>query len=48
MKQYWFNNSLVDAQLRKEVINVKGGDSVVENISLTVFGPVMYDHTFHN
>ncbi len=48
MKEYWYNGAWVPSEFRKEVIKVKGKPDVVENIAITVFGPVIYDHQFAN
>ena len=42
-KEYWYNNAWKPAQQRIEEIKVKGGESVFDTVSYTVFGPVMYD-----
>lgn len=46
MSEYMFNGQWVKAEHRKEVIKVRGGGDSVENIAMTVFGPVIYDN--HN
>ncbi len=47
MKEYWFNGAWLKAETRKEVIRVKGmAEEQVENIAMTVFGPVMYDKSY--
>jgi penicillin amidase len=43
MNEYMFNGAWTKAVHRKEVIKVKGVGDSVENIAMTVFGPVMYD-----
>ncbi len=48
MQQYLLNGKLQQSTFRKEVIKVKGGNDVVENIAMTVFGPVMYDRSYPN
>jgi penicillin amidase len=48
MQEYWFNGNLTKASFRKEVIKVKGRNDVIENIAMTEFGPVMYDHKYPN
>ena len=35
-------------KIRKEIIKVRGQKDIVENIAMTVFGPVMYDQHFPN
>lgn len=48
MNEYWFNGAWVKATHRREVIKVRGKPDQVENIALTVFGPVMYDKAYSN
>ncbi len=48
MQEYWFDSAWRKTEFRKEIIKVKGKPDVVENIAMTMFGPVMYDHTFPN
>lgn len=48
MKEYWYNGAWIKAEQRQEVIKVKGAPDQVENIAMTKFGPVMYDHTYKN
>lgn len=48
MQEYWYNGEWIKATTRKEIIKVKGKPDQVENIAMTVFGPVMYDKTFSN
>jgi penicillin amidase len=44
MSEYMLNGQWTKATQRKEVIKVKGVGDSVENIAMTVFGPVIYDH----
>jgi penicillin amidase len=46
MQQYWFDSAWKNTTFRKEIIKVKGKPDVVENIAMTMFGPVMYDNKF--
>ncbi len=46
MQEYWFNGEWKKSELRKEIIKVKGQPDNIETIAITVFGPVMYDHTY--
>ncbi|MDB5192829.1 MAG: penicillin acylase [Segetibacter sp.] len=48
MQEYKFNGQWQKSTFRKEVIKVKDGSEVVENIAMTVFGPVMYDRHYAN
>lgn len=43
--QYRFNNEWKNASQRIEVIRVKGKPDVLDTVSYTIFGPVIYDHT---
>jgi penicillin amidase len=43
LQEYWFDGTWVKATQRKEVIKVKNGETIEENIAMTLFGPVMYD-----
>ena len=45
-KEYWFNNAWQPTQQRIESIFVKGGATVFDTVSYTIFGPVMYDGAF--
>jgi penicillin amidase len=46
MQEYWFNGSWKTAELRKEIIKVKGKPNVEEKMAMTVFGPVMFDQQY--
>ncbi len=46
MRQYWYNGGWRPTTLRKEVIHIKGKPDDVENIAMTVWGPVMYDYRY--
>ena len=48
MRAYWYNNAWQKTTFRKEIIKVRGQKDMVENIAMTVFGPVMYDQHFPN
>ncbi len=43
MSQYWYKGSWQPTTFRKEVIHVRGKPDDVENIAMTVWGPVTYD-----
>ena len=45
-KEYWFDSAWVPTQIRVEEIRVKGGQTILDSVAYTVFGPVMYDHDF--
>jgi penicillin amidase len=42
-REYWFNNGWKTAENRVEKIIVKDGNTILDTVSYTVFGPVMYD-----
>jgi penicillin amidase len=44
-REYWFNKAWKPAENRVEEITVKGGVTVLDTVSYTVFGPVMYDRS---
>lgn len=46
MSEYWYNGSWQPTTFRREVIHVRGKPDDVENIAMTVWGPVTYDHTY--
>ncbi|HWB25998.1 MAG TPA: penicillin acylase family protein [Chitinophagaceae bacterium] len=45
---YLYNYEWKKAGIRKEVIKIKGKPDHVENIPLTIWGPVMYDKSYGN
>jgi penicillin amidase len=48
LQEYCYKGTWVKADTRKEVIKIKGKPDLVENIAMTVFGPVMYDDSYKN
>ena len=48
LSEYMFNGVWTKAEHRQEVIKIKGKPDLVENIAMTVFGPVMYDKAYKN
>ena len=46
MREYWYNGKWQPTTFRKEVIKIKGKPDDVENIAMTVWGPVMYDRSY--
>ncbi len=48
MQEYKYNGVWKKAEIREEIIKVKGGADVTEKIAMTVWGPVMYDKQFGN
>lgn len=43
---YWFNNQWKNSNIRIEHIAIKDQNEVLDTVSYTVFGPVMYDESF--
>lgn len=48
LSSYYYNGEWVEAGHRQEVIRIKGKPDLVENMAMTVFGPVMYDKSYKN
>lgn len=48
LSSYYYNGEWVAAEHRQEVIKIKGKPDLVENMAMTVFGPVMYDQSYKN
>lgn len=48
MQEYMYNGEWKKATIRNEIIKVKGSPAVTERISMTVFGPVMFDKHYQN
>jgi len=46
MNEYWFNGEWVKSSRREEVIRVRGSKEMNDTVTYTIFGPVIYDHTF--
>ncbi|MET0391665.1 MAG: penicillin acylase family protein [Chitinophagaceae bacterium] len=46
MNEYWFDSSWVKAEKRVEPIRVRGQAMLQDTVVYTLFGPVIYDHTF--
>jgi penicillin amidase len=46
--EYWFNGKWNTAEKRTEVIKVKDSADVIEQIPMTVWGPIMYDAHYQN
>lgn len=44
--EYWFNGEWKKADKRVEIIRVKGQPDLLDTVSYTLFGPVMYDDTY--
>ncbi len=48
MAEYWYNGNWQPVTYRKEVISIKGKPDHIENIAITVWGPVVYDSHYSN
>ncbi len=46
MTEYWYNGTWQPTTFRKEIIKIKGKPDHVENIAMTMWGPVTYDKTY--
>ncbi|MGG9971722.1 penicillin acylase family protein [Ferruginibacter sp. SUN002] len=47
-KEYWFDSQWVATKIRYEEIKVRGGNTVIDTVAYTAFGPVMFDESFSN
>lgn len=47
-REYWYNGRWQPVQMRVEEISRLGKETVLDSVAYTVFGPVIYDHTFNN
>lgn len=45
-KQYYFDSSWVDTEIRVEKIKVKGQKELLDTVAYTLWGPVAYDKSF--
>lgn len=45
-KEYWFNNEWKRTDFRYERIGIAGKPDYIDTVAYTVFGPVMFDHSF--
>lgn len=46
MEEYWFNDMWHKADVKQEVIKVKGQPNKIDKVAYTAFGPVMYDDAY--
>ena len=46
MQEYMFDGKWKNAEIRKEIIKVKGMPDEVQTMAITMFGPVMYDKKY--
>lgn len=47
-REYWFDSSWKKTTLRIERIKIAGKSDLMDTVAYTVFGPVMYDHSFNS
>ncbi|HEV7333566.1 MAG TPA: penicillin acylase family protein [Flavisolibacter sp.] len=47
-REYWYNGRWQPVQMKVEEIKRLSGDVFRDSVAYTVFGPVIYDHTFNN
>jgi len=47
-REYWYNGSWQQAQIRREEIRKADGSTFIDSVVYTTFGPVVYDRTFNN
>lgn len=45
-KEYWFNNAWQTTTFKIEEVKIAGAPTLYDTVAYTIFGPVMYDHTF--
>ena len=48
MKRYLLDSNWVDTQVRVERIKVRGQDDFIDSVHYTVWGPVVFDRTYHD
>jgi penicillin G amidase len=46
MNEYWFDSAWVKTDKRIEMIDVRDGKAIQDTVAYTLFGPVIYDHSF--
>ena len=46
MNEYWFDSAWVKTKKRVELIEIKGKKAIEDTVAYTLFGPVIYDHSF--
>jgi penicillin amidase len=46
MNEYWFDSVWQRTEKRPEIIQVRGGKTLIDTVVYTLFGPVIYDHQF--
>ncbi len=46
MNEYWYDSAWVKTEKRVEIIQRRGSAVLYDTIAYTVFGPVIYDHSF--
>ncbi|BFG70039.1 penicillin acylase family protein [Sediminibacterium sp. KACHI17] len=48
LEQYWYNGLWNKADIKEEVIKVKGQPDIIDRVAYTALGPVMYDASYKN
>ena len=48
MQEYWYNGEWVRSTFRNDTIKIKGQPDLIDHVAMTVFGPIIYDHSFPN
>ena len=46
--EYWYDSSWQQCKVRVEQVKKQDGSIFTDSVAYTVFGPVLYDHTFNN
>ena len=46
MNEYWFDSTWKKTTKREEVIEIRGKSALKDTVAYTLFGPVIYDHSF--
>ena len=46
MNEYWFDSTWVKPEKRFEHISIRGKKEIIDTVTYTLFGPVIYDHSF--
>lgn len=48
LDEYWYNGLWNKADIKEEVIKVKGKPDIIDKVAYTTLGPVMYDDAYKN
>ena len=46
MNEYWFDSTWIKTTKREETIEIRGKAALKDTVTYTLFGPVIYDHSF--